>query len=140
MKENNSGQAMIIAILTLGGALLGATTIAGLLMLYQIRGSTDAENSAKAIFAADSGLNWALYSYFNPPQRALLGNPNANAAPMQANLGNQASVAITCSDDKGNTITCDQDNVTTTVISEGISLNSRRAFFLNLSDGTSTLP
>ena len=56
----NSGQAMIIAILSLGGAILGATTLAGFLLLYNIRATTNSVNSAKAIFAADAGLNWAF--------------------------------------------------------------------------------
>ena len=66
---------MLIAVLTLGGAILGATTLAGLLMLYQIRATTDTENSAKAIFAADAGVNWALYSYFDPPLGVMPGTP-----------------------------------------------------------------
>ena len=46
---------MLLAVLTLGATMLGATTIAGLLMVYQIRQTTDFENSAKAVFAADAG-------------------------------------------------------------------------------------
>jgi hypothetical protein len=58
-----SGQAMLIAVLSLGGAILGATTVAGLLTLYQIRATTDTANSAKAIFAADTGTEWALFNH-----------------------------------------------------------------------------
>lgn len=56
-----SGQAMLLTVIALGGTLLGATTIAGLLMLYQIRQSTDLKDSTKAIFAADAGLEMAGY-------------------------------------------------------------------------------
>lgn len=59
-----SGQVMIITILVLGGAILSATTIAGLLMLYQIRQTTDIANSGKAIYAADAGIEWSLYNWF----------------------------------------------------------------------------
>ncbi len=59
-----TGQAMLLTILTLGGAILGATTIAGLLMIYQLRQTTDSENSARAIFAADAGVECSLYDYF----------------------------------------------------------------------------
>ena len=123
---------MLIAILTLGGAILGVTTLAGLLMLYQIRANTDSENSARAIFAADSGVNWALYSYFHPPEGPLPGTP----AGM---LGDGATITVTCSDDAGDPIDCDT-NATTTAIAEGISGGSRRAFFVNLTTATGTLP
>ncbi|MBI3638519.1 hypothetical protein HY227_02140 [Candidatus Wolfebacteria bacterium] len=61
---NNSkvkGQVMIITVAVLGSSLLIASTIAGYLMILQIRHSTDVVNSAKAIFAADSGVEWDLY-------------------------------------------------------------------------------
>jgi len=58
------GQVMLVTILALSGTILGATTIAGLLMLYQIRQSADAGNSAKAIYAADAGLERQLYELF----------------------------------------------------------------------------
>lgn len=62
--RRRSGQVMIITILVLGGAILSATTIAGLLMLYQIRQTTDIANSGKAIYAADAGIEWSLYNWF----------------------------------------------------------------------------
>ena len=55
---------MLIAVLALGGAILGATAVAGLMTLYQIRAATDTANSAKAIFAADAGTEWALFNYY----------------------------------------------------------------------------
>ena len=119
---------MLIAILTLGGSILGATALAGLLTLYQIRASTDSENSAKAIFAADSGLNWALYSYFNPP------------AVLRGTLGNNTTVWVACSDSDGNPIGCDQAPASTTVLSEGDSNGARRAFYFDLTNATSVLP
>jgi hypothetical protein len=44
--NSRSGQAMLIAVLALGGAILGATTVAGLLTLYQIRATTDTARAA----------------------------------------------------------------------------------------------
>lgn len=61
---HKEGQVMILAVLALGGVILGATTIAGMLMAYQIRRATDLENSARAIFAADAGVECALYNNF----------------------------------------------------------------------------
>ena len=56
---------MILTTIALGGAILGATTIAGLRMTYQIRQATDFRSSAKAIFAADTAVEWGLYQFFN---------------------------------------------------------------------------
>lgn len=61
----SKGQTMILTVLSLGGTMLGATTIAGLLMLYQLRQATDMASSAKAIFAADAGIEWAIYCLLN---------------------------------------------------------------------------
>jgi hypothetical protein len=56
---------MILTVLMLGGTLLGATTIAGLLMLFQVRQAADIASSAKAFFAADSGIEWAWYQFIH---------------------------------------------------------------------------
>ena len=58
------GQVMLLTVLVIGGLLLGASAIAGLMMVYQIRQSSDVVNSTKAIFAADSGVEWELYRMF----------------------------------------------------------------------------
>jgi|SRR3989344_3397609 len=64
------GQVMLLTVLTLGGTILGATTIAGLLMLYQIRQSADLANSAKAFYGADTAIEWGLYQFFKPGSSA----------------------------------------------------------------------
>lgn len=128
LRNNYSGQAMIIAILSLGGAILGATALAGFLMLYTIRNTTDSENSAKAIFAADSGVDWAIYSNINPP-----------ASPVPV-FGNGAVLTVTCYDATGvTTTTCDNASATT-AIAEGNSNGARRAFLLYFSGATTTVP
>ncbi len=55
------GQVMLLTVLILGGSLIAASTIAGYLMLLKIRQSSNIANSAKAIFAADTGIEWDLY-------------------------------------------------------------------------------
>ncbi len=55
---------MLLTVILLSGTVLGATTIAGILTLYQTRQSTNVSDSAKAIFAADTGLEWELYKRF----------------------------------------------------------------------------
>jgi len=60
----NKGQVMLLTVVITGGLFLAASTIAGLLMLYQVRQATDVINSTKAIYAADAGLEWDLYQRF----------------------------------------------------------------------------
>lgn len=55
---------MLLTVLLIGGSVLGASTIAGYLMLLRINAATDIKNSAKAIFAADAGLDYELYRQF----------------------------------------------------------------------------
>lgn len=116
---------MILTVLTLGGALLGATTIAGLLMLYQIRQGADVNHSARAIFAADAGLEWGLYNI-------LCQVPDSNKSPCpQAPLetfSNGATVEVHCLDEAGAEVpTCDP-NTTVTLKTLGRSGNVARAF------------
>lgn len=125
-----SGQAMLIAVLSLGGAILGATAIAGFLTLYQIRTTADTENSAKAIFAADAGVEWAQYDYFtgtNTPQPTF-----TNGASVTINCYNGASGLSA-------TTPCN-DPSTQSAISTGVSLSSERAFFLGLAPSQPLYP
>lgn len=55
---------MILTVLIISGTILGATTIAGILMVNQIRQATNAQHSLQALFAADTGLEWELYNNF----------------------------------------------------------------------------
>jgi len=132
IKERRSGQALLIAVLALGGAILGATSIAGLLMLYQIRATTDTESSAKAIFAADAGVEWALYSFFKPPQAAL------------PTFGNGTTLTVTCYDSSTPPVqigACDgSSGVPESAITKGTYLSARRAFFVDLVSATTTFP
>jgi len=52
---------MLLTVIILGASMLAASTIAGYLMLLKIRQASDITNSAKAIFAADTGIEWDLY-------------------------------------------------------------------------------
>ncbi|MBI2278632.1 MAG: hypothetical protein HYU81_01050 [Candidatus Brennerbacteria bacterium] len=58
------GQALILIVVMMGGILFTVTAVAGLLMYYQLQQSNDAANSTVAIFAADAGIERALYYYF----------------------------------------------------------------------------
>ena len=93
------GQVMILTVLALGGTMLGATTIAGLLMLYQLRQANDLSNSARAIFAADAGMEWAFYNLF------CKGDPLKIPCPLAelqgSDFANGASVTVICEDEDG---------------------------------------
>ena len=60
-----TGQVIILVVVTLGGMLLSAASMSGILLLYQIRNTNDAVNSAKAIFAADAGIEAASFCLFS---------------------------------------------------------------------------
>lgn len=136
-KSERSGQAMLIAVLAMGGAMMGATAIAGLLILYQIRATTNSVNSAKSIFAADSGVDWALYSYYCQDDGRCPNGP----PPLTVMLpGSGAIVSSTCYDVNNNVVACNATTSVNYVVSEGTSLGTSRAFFLSLSAGTTTFP
>ncbi len=61
--RSNSGQVMLVTALLMSGMLLGATVVAGLLTVNQLRQATDVTNSARAIFAADAGAELQRYRW-----------------------------------------------------------------------------
>ena len=121
-KKNNSrsGQIMLMSVLTIGAVMLGATAIAGFLVLYQIRMSTNAADSAKAIFASDAGIEWGIYSFTNP-----------TSTPPATSFTNGAGFTVVCKDSSGNTVQC--TNASTSLIrSSGYYGSITRVFELNL--------
>ena len=66
-KSKIHGQVMLLTVLLLGGSLIAPSTIAGYLMVLKIRQSSDIANSTKAIFAADTGIEWDLYKRLKNP-------------------------------------------------------------------------
>ena len=85
----NSGQLLITSVIMLGGILLSATAVAGLLLRYQLRMTNDAANSAKALFAADAQLEW--YSYCAQKNHSRLDNIKPPGGP-----NNPANVSLDC--------------------------------------------
>ena len=74
---------MLLTVLIVSGTILGATTIAGLLMLYQVRQATNFGQSLQALFAADTGLEWKLYQQFqdkNYPKPVFSADTDADFA------------------------------------------------------------
>ncbi len=112
---------MILTVLALGGTILGATTVAGLLMLYQIRQATDLANSAKAIFAADAGLEWALYQFFTKDTTKVLPD----------RLTNGSLISVKCFGSDSVETPCDSEEISE-IRSLGRSVGSSRAFRLSM--------
>ncbi len=63
-KSKQEGQVLLLTVLLLSGAILSATTLAAIMVLYQLRQSADTSGSAKAIYAADSGIECTLFNKF----------------------------------------------------------------------------
>ncbi len=128
---------MILAVMALGGAILGATTIAGFLMVYQIRQTTDLTNSAKAIFAADAGVGCALYNNF-------IAKGTNDCTESQTFSLNGAAFSVECADANGATIPAGSGgcgNASSEVLfSLGNAVTARRAFSVNLSAAAQIFP
>lgn len=65
--DKSKGQVMLLTVVLLAGSVLGTTAIAGILTLNQLRQAAFASDSMKAIFAADTGIEWELYRQFQNP-------------------------------------------------------------------------
>lgn len=128
---------MILTVLTLGGALLGATTIAGLLMLYQVRQGADTGQSARAVFAADAGIEWGLYNLLCQT------DPTTTPCPLTElpTFRNGATVEVHCLDDAGEEVANCSPESTVTIKALGRSGNTARAFCaLSNCDGVPAAP
>lgn len=122
--RNNSGQVMLVTVLAISGTLLSVTAIAGYLMLNQIRQTTDVVNSTKAVFAADSGLEWRLFKFFKGDNQKCLDCPDGEQCP-GPQLANNATFQATCTSQISN------NSETVSIQSKGISLRNARAFELS---------
>lgn len=129
---------MILTVMALSGVVLSATAIAGLLVVYQLRQATDLANSAKAVFAADTGIDWALYKRSLTCPRDVSGVPTTPdcATTVPDLLTNGATLEVKCYDVSGNEILyCNSDdpnNPIANIKSLGSSAKSSRAFQLSL--------
>jgi hypothetical protein len=129
--KKNSGQAMLLTVLALGGTILGATTIAGLLMVYQIRQATDLANSQKAIFVADAGAEWGLYQFFKGvyPAPVFSNGATLNATCLSTNCLDSRSPGVSCADPS-----------VAVIKSIGKANQSQRAFCTLVGTATTTYP
>ncbi len=141
IEGERSGQAMLIAILALGGAMIAATAIAGFLILYQIRSSTDSLNSAKAIFAADAGADFGLFNYYCATTSTQNPIPRCTSAPVMGPFsGSGATVTVTCYDANNSTTACYNNSSVTYIVSRGTSESSSRAFYEQILSTSTIFP
>jgi hypothetical protein len=59
-----SGQSMLLLVLIFGATILGVTTLAGYISIQKVRTATDAVDSAKAVYAADYGVERCFYEKY----------------------------------------------------------------------------
>ena len=55
------GQVMLLAILLIGGSVIGLSSTASFMMLHRLRMASDIADSTRAVFAAESGIECASY-------------------------------------------------------------------------------
>ncbi len=92
-RQEKGGQVMLLTVVLLSGVILASTSLAGFLILYQLRSATDIKASTKAIFAADAGIEWAFYN-----ENKLGGSlPYLNGGPSMTN-GSKVTITKTVSD------------------------------------------
>lgn len=66
IKNQNSGQIMLLSIVIIGTSILVISVVAGYLMVQRLRFSSNMVDSTKAIFAADAGIECEQYNVFHP--------------------------------------------------------------------------
>lgn len=80
-QSKTAGQAMLMSVIMMGGVLISASAIAGLLMVYQIRQAVDAASSAKAFFAADAGIEGSTFCIFKKSETSGCIDPFSEENP-----------------------------------------------------------
>ena len=99
LRNSSRGQVILILSMFLGVSVAVGIAIAGFLTVFQIRQARGAANSAKAIFAADAGLEWGLCGIVHPAPgpRVCSGPPAPDqrfCPPLPPTFGNDAEVEI----------------------------------------------
>jgi uncharacterized protein (UPF0333 family) len=125
---NQKGQVMLLSVLLIGGSILIFSTIAGYSMLLRIRASSFSADSAKAVFAADAGIECELYRFnFADPKN-----------PKSVNCNN-----LKFEDDRTSvetSIVYDASGVPLYIKSIGSAGDSKRAFIMKFEGATTLVP
>lgn len=94
---------MVLITMITGFLMITGSVIAGFLMYSQLKGSSDAIESGMAVFAADAGVEKALYEYYktenpfslNPSDRSG-GNPSLEDIEVLFANGTAATARLWC--------------------------------------------
>lgn len=133
------GQAMLLAVTLIGSVVLIFSSISGYFILQRLRMAADFVDSSKAIYAADTGLEWKLYQCFKCDQG---GNIFCDINPATNNCSSNLTVDA-LSPVMTDSLTSFISTITTSVIgasttydfkSVGTSNKSHRAFELILEE------
>lgn len=117
MHAHQKGQVMVLTSIVIGGLVLSASVIAGLLMFFQLQQSNDAVTSGMALAAADAGVEQALSYYYHgiTTINSFPEDPVTPVGPVSGTLPNGATytASLWCvKSDKIETVSCrDNDNV-----------------------------
>lgn len=116
IKNQNSGQIMLLSIMIIGTSILVVSVVAGYLMVQRLRFSSNMVDSAKAVFAADAGIECEQYNIFHPSAIFDCNNP-----------------AVLNFDDSLTTVATLRGliGMTNYIKSTGTSNKSKRAFYLS---------
>ncbi|PIR88845.1 MAG: hypothetical protein COU09_00250 [Candidatus Harrisonbacteria bacterium CG10_big_fil_rev_8_21_14_0_10_44_23] len=110
--RHSSGQVMLMTTVVISATLLAATTLAGVLMISQLRQTANVEQSTRGIFAADAGLEYELYRFYQD-----------KCSESSPSLANEAVVETQVSGGEGTNVV---------IRSQGSYGRAIRAFSLNL--------
>ena len=107
----SGGQAMLVTMLFTSALILSATTVAGFLMVHQIRQAVDAGSSVQATYAADAGIEAAFDCFFH---RGLIQDDTCDVLAPGEDLSESAAFVtydLSCQDSSGSAM-CDSGNLT----------------------------
>lgn len=76
--KKRRGQVILLSVMVLGGIMISATVIAGLLTRFQISQVNDAVSSARALFVGDSAVEFAAWQFFKQGDPV---DPDCNIVP-----------------------------------------------------------
>lgn len=109
--NNHSGQAMLLTVFIVGAGILSMTAISGYLLTQRIRASSNLTDSARAIYAADAGLECERYNLKPDP------NVTCTDLPFTTPGGTRLETVV--------------DGIAETIKTTGISNNAYRAFLFS---------
>ncbi|MDD4761528.1 MAG: hypothetical protein PHZ25_00680 [Candidatus Pacebacteria bacterium] len=98
--KKRDGQVMFLTVVVLGVIIASVTVVAGLLMSYQIKRSADVSHSARAVFAADAGVECMLFGMFYEGKNGTEAKAFCDEEGLDFEFKNKASFSIEISEEE----------------------------------------